>query len=877
VTTAGGLPSGRLVFFFSDVEGSTRLLTDLGDRFPALLGEHQRLVRAALEAYGGIEISTEGDSFFAVFESAPAATSAAAATQRSLAAYAWPAGHELRVRIGLHIGQAVLAGDDYVGLDVNRAARIANAANGGQVVLSEELAQAIQGQLPPDLTLLDLGRHRLKDIGVVRIWQLEIEGLPTRSSPLRSLEAHPSNLPVESTPLVDRLEETETVRRLIAEHALVTITGAGGIGKSRLAVHVARGLLPDFPDGVFHLDLAAIDGIDTAVAELADLVEARIAVGDDATASLLDHLRNRRALLVLETVDRHPGFADLAARLTARCPSTRLLVTARSPLHVRAGVELSIRPLDVPPAHGGLEAASSSAAVELFVRRATAVNPGFRLTASNVDAVSGIVGRLDGLPLAIELAASGTRLLSPAALLDRLERSLPLPGGAPVDVPERQRTLHATIAWSYQDLEPRERVLLQRLSAFSGAFGLDDFRAVAGIDADPAASDDVEPLGRLVDRSLIHRLDDGDDDRYRLLGPIRDFAASELAASGDADVVRLRLAYHWLDAAARDAAALDGPGGMEALASLDRAADDYRAALRWTLEAAPDDHLALRLSSALGRPWYLRGRVHEGADWLDRALRSDAQAPPGIRAEALHWLGVMLDELRNEERAIECLEEGLAIQRAIGDARMIARELNSLGVVHRNTGDLAAAEALLAESLQRRRTLGDQTGIAAALTNLGIVAIDRKAFGQAIKLLEEALEIDRRSGATGGAAYSSSALGTALLGIGRRTDALDLLLAALAGFHDLRDADGVAESLERLAEAAAQDEPARAARLLLASGAIRDRENLALRGIDESRAAALMATVTGALTDAELGRARADAEAMDLDAAVAYALAPAQG
>ena len=246
---ATDLPSGRLVFFFSDVEGSTRLLTELGDRFAPLLGEHQRLVRAAFEAHGGVEVSTEGDSFFAVFRSPRDAVAAAAEIQRALAAHAWPPGAEFRVRIGLHLGQAILAGDDYVGIDVNRAARIANAANGGQVVISDETAAAIAGELPDGVAIVDLSRHRLTDIGVERLWQLEIAGVVTSPSPLRTLEASPSNLPAEVTPLVDRQDEATALRQAIADHALVTVTGAGGIGKSRLAIHVARTLLTDLPDG----------------------------------------------------------------------------------------------------------------------------------------------------------------------------------------------------------------------------------------------------------------------------------------------------------------------------------------------------------------------------------------------------------------------------------------------------------------------------------------------------------------------------------------------------------------------------------------------------------------------------------------------------
>jgi tetratricopeptide (TPR) repeat protein len=312
---------------------------------------------------------------------------------------------------------------------------------------------------------------------------------------------------------------------------------------------------------------------------------------------------------------------------------------------------------------------------------------------------------------------------------------------------------------------------------------------------------------------------------------------------------------------------------MQALASLDRAGDELRAALQWAVATDHGDHLGLRLSSALGRSWYLRGRIHEGASWLERALAADQAAPRELRATALHWLGVMLDEQRDGAGAISRLEEALQIQREIADQGSIARELNSLGVAHRNIGDYQAAEALLTEGLMLRRLQNDTAGVATVLTNLGILAIDRGDLNQAIEVLDEALGIDRKSGATGGAAYSSSALGTALLRIGRQEDAIDLLASALSAFDDLHDMDGVAETLERLGEAALVDEPLRAARLLMAARSIRERERIALRGIDEARASQLFANLRTALTMDELQSAQADADAMDADDAVAFALA----
>ncbi len=870
------LPSGTLTFLFSDVEGSTRLLTSLGDRFPGLLEEHQRLIRASLEANRGIEVSTEGDSFFAVFRAASDAVAAAARIQRELAAHPWPPGGEFRVRIGLHSGQAVLAGDDYVGIDINRAARIADAANGAQVLLSDDTRQASDATPSPGLAFVDLGRHRLRDVGVVHLWELMIAGLETPPRPPRTLEAHPSNLPIDATPLIDRSVELAALLALVREQALVTITGPGGIGKSRLAIQVARDLLTEYPDGVYYLDLAPLDRVDTAATELAAVLGLRVGPTEEPTSAILEHLRSRQALLVLETADRLAGVGDLLARLAATCRALRVVVTARSPLRLRAERTLPVEPLGLPGGRSSLAAIAASPAVDLFVSRARAVVPSFELTGDNAAAVAGIVRRVDGLPLAVELAAARVRLLSPTAILARLERRLPLLSGGLADLPERQRALRDTIDWSYQLLDRAERRMLQQLSVFAGGFDLEAIGAVVGEDgAAEAVGGELETLSSLVDRSLVERVQ-AIDGTFRLLGTIREFAADELEKSGEAASTRERHARYWLVVATRQSEALDGAGEALAMTRLEDAADEFRAALRWTLSTAPGadpDHLALRLASALGRFWYLHGRVHEGAEWLDAALEADPDAPAELRATALHWSGVMADERRESGRATERFEAALRLLREVDDRSAIARELNSLGVVHRNAGDLDRAEPLLKESLDMRRRLGDRGGVATVLTNLGIVALDRDRVDDARAILEEAVELDRELGSVGGVAYSSSALATALLRGGRRAEALELVRSALDVYARLGDADGVAECLERLGEADQDSDPARAAMLLFAAREIRDRERLGTRPVDQGRADAIFAAVAAALTPDELAQAAAQAQAIDIDAAVAYATA----
>jgi tetratricopeptide (TPR) repeat protein len=432
-----------------------------------------------------------------------------------------------------------------------------------------------------------------------------------------------------------------------------------------------------------------------------------------------------------------------------------------------------------------------------------------------------------------------------------------------------------TIDWSFQLLEPVERRLLQGLSVFAGGFDLEAIEAVAGDDTDRDTGDALETLAALVDRSLVERVQLAES-RFRLLGTIREFAAERLESSGDAATTRDRHARYWLAVATRESEVLDGPRASTAMARLDEAADEFRSALHWTLaksSVGDPDHLALRLVSALGRFWYLHGRVHEAASWLESALEGDPEAPAELRASVLHWSGVMLDESRMTDRAIGHFEQALELERRIGDDRTIARELNSLGVVYRNAGDLARAEPLLAESLAMRRRLGDGQGIATVLTNLGIVALDRDRVEDARQLLDEAVAVDRSLGNTSGLAYSSSALGTALLRSGRRGEALALIRSALGTFADLGDADGVAGCLEGLGEAGQRSDPGSAARLLLAAGAIRGRAGLWPHPVDRGRTEALVGSVEAALSTDELSAAAAEATAMDVPASVAFALA----
>ena len=718
------LPTGTVTFFFSDIEHSTRLAARLGDAFVPVLEGHRGIVRAAFQEWRGLEVSTGGDSFFAVFPAATDAIEAAASVQRSFEDD--DAADAVRVRIGLHTGQAVRVGRDYVGLDVHLAARIADAGHGGQVLVSETTRAALDGDPPAGLRLVDLGRHRLKDVGPQRLWQLDGRDLPAGPfRPLRTLEAHPTNLPVAHSSMVDREREQAELADLVPRSSVLTITGPGGIGKTRLAIEAARSLVPGFPDGVFHLELAATPDAAATAEALIDVLGLRLSPDEDAVGTLLEGLRSRDLLLVLETADRVADLAGLVATIAAACPRTRVLVTSRSPIHVAAEREYPVAPLPLDPA------------VDLFAARASVVRPQFTLDDATRSAVERLVARLDGIPLAIELAAARTRVFTPAVLVDRLERQLPSLGEGARDVPDRQRTLESTIAWSCDLLPDGEQVLFRELAVFPGSFDLASIEAIA---TPPSGGDVAALLEALVDRSLVLADEAATGEpRFRQLGPIREFALAGLRTSGLEDQVRKRFATYWVEFARRQHELRNTDGGLAALRAVQVEEPNLRGALEWAVGHAstvvdPDRvRLGLQLAGLLGRYWWLRGRVHEGVAWLEKSLSAarDSRADADL-ARALFWLGVLLDDARRPAEAGARLEAALAIYREIGDEVGIARTLNSLGVVARSTGDVERAEGLLTESIERKEKLGDRPGVAVSLSNLGILSTDRGRFEDAV-------------------------------------------------------------------------------------------------------------------------------------------------
>jgi predicted ATPase/class 3 adenylate cyclase len=614
--------SGTLTFLFTDLAGSTRLWELHPDAMKHALGRHDAILRGAIEASGGDVVKTTGDGVMAVFAAAPDGVAASLAAQLDLAAEPWDETGPLRVRMGLHAGEAERRGADYFGPTVNRAARIMAAGHGGQVLLSASAAALAADRLPAGASLRDLGDHRLKDLGrPERVFQLEHGGLEATFPMLRTPGFGPSNLPALSGVFVGRTDELEEIERRLTDEVvrLLTLTGPGGTGKTSLAVLAAARQVDRFPDGVYFVDLSTSREADAFILALART----LGLGETTERSLLDELtdqlRERRVLLVLDNFEQVRGGAEVVVQLLGDCPGVAFLVTSREPLHVRDERVLPVPPLTLPPQGARRSSAANLGryeAVQLFVERARAARPDFELTDDNATVVGEICVRLDGLPLAIELAAARLRLFSPEALLDRLGSRLELLRSTTRDLPARQQTLRSTIEWSYQLLDPGEQRLFELLAAFADS----DVSAVETVAAAATASDEsgavdapvldaLDGLASLLDKSLIRRVEAPGEPRFAMLETIREYAAERLDAHPGfrARVARAH-AVHYADLAAGQRRELVGSGRDRALATMTEEVGNLRIAWQhWAAEADLDQLTKLADSLLIlndARGWY---------------------------------------------------------------------------------------------------------------------------------------------------------------------------------------------------------------------------------------------------------------------------------
>jgi len=825
------LPTGTVTLLFSDIEGSTALLSRAGERYAGALSAQRVLMRAAISACGGMEMGTEGDSFYVVFESASAALECCLAAQRALAGYPWPDGCRVRVRMGLHSGEPAPHEDGYVGMDVHRAARIAAAAHGGQVVLSEPTRLLAEPQLPAGTGLLDLGWHRLKDIDAPeRIYQLTTPDLEQRFPPLKSLGAR-SSLPPALTALVGRDSDLQRLRGTLTEPGvrLVTLTGTGGVGKTRLALAAAGSLDRAFEHGVYFVALAAVRDAEVMWKATAD--EVGISGTGSAAELVTQSLRSRQALLVLDNLEQLYEAGDVISRMLAAAPRLVVLATSRRPLHVPGEHEQLVRPLDLTsrPAAAGV---GGGGAVQLFTQQAALVRPGFTVTAANAADVTEICRRLDGLPLAIEVAASRLKLLTPQALRARLADSLDM-AAADVGRPSRQQTLRNTLSWSYELLGGDLAAAFRRMAVFAGGCDLDALAAVAASGPDPP--DALQLASGLLDVSLITVTDGADGEpRIRMLETIRHYALELLQRTGDCADARRRHASYYADFAEAAGGQLRGPRHVAALSRLSAEHDNLRAALAWALDTRQDGPAAdpaadadrtatgVRLANALGQFWYQHGHAGEGRRWLERAVAMTPDQAGAPLARLAHKLALLLRQQGELEAAILQLERSLKIWRELGDRAGEARELNTLAIAHRHRGSLDTARSLFEESLAIARELRSGPRVSVRLSNLGSLEVEAGNVERAIQVLQEAVELLQTEGDPVGLANAQDSLAIATLSAGHADQAWDVLSRSFDYVVSSGEPGGLAIALESAAcIAAALGNGLSAARYLGAADGLR--------------------------------------------------------
>jgi predicted ATPase len=775
--------------------------------------------------------------------------------------------------MAIHTGEAELRAADYYGNAVNRCARLRSAAPGGQTVLSSATQELVRDHLPGEVSLRDLGNHRLKDLArPERIFQLLVAGVPSESAPLETLDVRPNNLPVQPTPFIGREQELRQLCDLLMRDSvrLVTLTGPGGTGKTRLSLQAAAEVLSKFLDGAYSVDLSPLSEPELVLPAIAQTLGVTEGGDQSLAAAIMEHLTGKELLLVLDNFEQ---VSDAAPQISAllNAPGLKVLTTSRIPLRIAAEREFPVPSLSLPDVKRDfeVEALSQYEAVRLFIERAQAVRPDFTVTNENAPAVAEICVRLDGLPLAIELAAARVRMLPPQALLSRLDSRLRLLIGGARDLPERQRTLRGAIDWSHTLLCPEEQVLFARLAVFAGTHSLEAAEAVCDPDGD---LDAFQGLESLLEKSLLRRAGDaGGDPRLLILQTIQEYACERLEASGEAGAVRGRHAEYFLTLAETAEPNLTGPQQQEWLDRLEAERDNLRAALSWLLESQSES--GARLASALGRFWYTRSDLQEGSRWLEAVLVHDG-LDSRLRAGLTRWAGVIAAEMCDFSQSREHLEKSRLLFTELGDRRGMAAVLNSLGVIEREMGNAGRALELLRESLAIKRELGDRPGVSTTLGNLGVVAIDQREWASAREYLEESLALEVELGNTWGEVVNLHNLGGLALGMENYAEADRMFRRVLPLLWELGDKDSVIRCIWGLGiVASATGDHARAARLWGAADTHRRAIGTAESPVDVEESQRRQDTTRSQLGDGMYETEWRIGQALSLDAAMTYALA----
>jgi predicted ATPase/class 3 adenylate cyclase/DNA-binding CsgD family transcriptional regulator len=897
------VPAGTVTFLVIDIEGSTRLLHALGDAYGGVLQAYHSLVRATLAERDGHEVSVEGDGFMLAFARAQDAIDAALTIQRSMAAAPRTAAGPVRARMGIHTGQPEIMGGNYVGLDVHRAARIGAAGHGGQVLISRPTRELIDAELPEDVTLRDLGEHWLKDLPrPEHLAQLVIAGLPEEFPSLRSGEHH-TNLPEQLTSFIGRERELSDAAAILTESRLMTLTGPGGTGKTRFAIQLATQMTDHYVDGLCFVPLAPIADANLVIPTIVQALGLPDVQGRPAVDVLADHLGPKQFLLVLDNLEQVSAAGPVLAELLTRCPGTTLLVTSRVALRVSGERELPVPPLDLPAINAELQSAdvleqfASSSAVRLFVDRARSVRPDFALTTDNAAAVAQICHRLDGLPLAVELAAARIRIFSPESMLTRLGGSLgraeaPAVGpssdvaetparlqlltGGSVDRPDRQRTLRNTIAWSYDLLSAEEQSLFRRLAIFVGGFTLESAEAVVAAPVGNqrwsiGVDEVVDGIESLISKSLVRTIEARGEPRFTMLETIREYGLERLADEGEMASLRRWHAGHFLQLAESAEPLLRGRAQLAWLDRLQADHDNLRAALAYFSSDERAQSELLRLSGALAWFWPQRGHISEGRRWLALALeRSDAGA---VRLKALYgaaWLAHIQQDGATAERL---LSQALPLTREHGDQWAEAWVLHLMGRARYFDNDAESATRLGEQSREVAESVGDRWLVGWAVHLLALAAHIRNDLDAAWDYYSSAIEIRREVGFLEGEAICSHLKGVVAFRRGEYRLALDLVRSGVTQLQRMGTPWTIHNGLATWAALAnALGDPERAVRLIGAVHAF----SAAIDVVPIPLAAAVIAETTEAarasLGAREFDRAWATGRTFSIDQAIEDAL-----
>jgi predicted ATPase/class 3 adenylate cyclase len=819
------LPTGTVTFLFTDIEGSTRLWERHHAAMQQALAHHDAILRDAIESNDGYLVKTTGDGAYAAFAIAADAIAASLAAQRGLTAYAWG---ELSItsRMALHSGGAEQRGSDYYGPALNRAARLMEAGHGGQILLSLATEELVRDHLPAGIALRDMGERRLKDlIRPERVFQVIAPDLRADFPPLRTLDARPNNLPAQTTPFIGREKEIRAIKEQLSKASvrLLTLSGVGGAGKTRLALQAAAEMVDDFEHGVFFVPLAALSDPALVLQTIAHAFDVRDAAGRQLKDQLKDHLREKQMLLVLDNFEQVIDAAPLISDLLTAAPRLKVLVTSREVLRLSGETDHQVPSLSLPDLKRlpPLERLTQYEALALFIERAVAVKPAFTVTNENAPAVAEICYRLDGLPLAIELAAAHVRVLPPQRMLSELSHRLSFLTGGARDLPARQRTLRGAIDWSHDLLSGAEQKLFRRLPVFVGGSTLEAIEAVCNSESELNVLETIESL---VGKSLLKQTDAAGEPRFAMLETIREYAGERLVAAGEEECVKERHRDYFLSLAEQAEPKLIGAQQAEWLQHLEREHENLRASLNWSL-GETGAGAGLRLCGALQRFWWTRGHHAEGREWCVRVLgKAGAEERTLERAKVLNGAGVLAIYQADYPASRALHEECLAIRRELGDRRGVAASLSNLGTVARTQGAIASARLLHEESLAIRRELGSRGSIARSLNNLGNVALDQGDYAAARQLFEETLEITRELGDRWSIANSLNNLGEVAYAQADYPAARTLHEECLAIMRELGERKSIANSLSNLGDVARQSGDFAAARALYKNSLVIQRE-----------------------------------------------------